>query len=118
MAERDWPLVVRRARADDQAAVLTFASRTWDGWDYIPNAWPHWLAAADGVLLVATAGRAPDGSPPRDADGTEIPADRPIAVARVAMSRLTVTSPRPAPLYLRAPDAAPSRDLLPTSLAG
>ncbi len=64
---------------------MSFASGTWDGWDYIPRAWPHWLAAEDGVVLVATAGRPPDGSVPRDADGSEIPDDRPVAVARVAM---------------------------------
>jgi hypothetical protein len=38
--KRDWPLIVRRARESDKAAVLEFASDTWDGWDYIPHAWP------------------------------------------------------------------------------
>ena len=76
---------MRRAREDDRAAVMEFASRTWDGWDYIPRAWPHWLAATDGVLLAATAGRAEDGASPRDADGRDIPDDQPIAVARVAL---------------------------------
>jgi hypothetical protein len=66
---RDWPLVVRRARASDEAAVLGFASETWDGWDYIPHAWPVWLAAHDGVMLVATR---PDD-------------DTPIALTRVAL---------------------------------
>jgi hypothetical protein len=66
---RDWPLVVRRARASDEAAVLSFASETWDGWDYIPHAWPVWLAATDGVMLVATR---PDD-------------DTPIALTRVAL---------------------------------
>ena len=66
---RDWPLVVRRARAADEDAVLGFASGTWDGWDYIPHAWPVWLDAKDGVLLVACR---PDD-------------DRPIAVSRVAL---------------------------------
>jgi GNAT superfamily N-acetyltransferase len=60
---------VRRARPDDREAVLGFASATWEGWDYIPQAWPDWISAADGVLLVAT---------PLDSD-------RPLAVARVAM---------------------------------
>jgi GNAT superfamily N-acetyltransferase len=82
---RDWPLVVRRAREDDREPVLEFASRTWDGWDYIPHAWPHWMAAQDGVVLVATGGLTASGEAPRDADGVEIAADRPIAVARVAM---------------------------------
>ena len=44
--------------------VLAFATQTWDGWDYIPHAWPVWLAANDGVLLVATVG-APAGGGPR-----------------------------------------------------
>jgi GNAT superfamily N-acetyltransferase len=66
---RGWPLVVRRARASDEAAVMSFASATWDGWDYIPRAWPVWLAESDGVLLV--------GCRPDD--------DRPVAVSRVAM---------------------------------
>jgi len=34
---------------------------------------------------VATAGTTPDGGPPRDADGREIEAEQPVAVARVAM---------------------------------
>lgn len=66
---RDWPLVVRRARASDKESVLSFASDTWDGWDYIPHAWPVWLAARDGVMLVATR---PDD-------------DTPVAITRVAM---------------------------------
>jgi GNAT superfamily N-acetyltransferase len=60
---------VRRARASDEAAVLEFASDTWDGWDYIPNAWPLWLAATDGVMLV---GHRPDD-------------ETPVALTRVAM---------------------------------
>jgi GNAT superfamily N-acetyltransferase len=63
------PIAVRRARPDDRDAVLAFASTTWDGWDYIPEAWPHWVGAPDGVLLVAT----------EQAD------DRPIALTRVAL---------------------------------
>lgn len=68
-ARRPWPLVVRRARATDEQAVMSFATHTWDGWDYIPRAWPIWLTATDGVLLV---GCHPD-------------TDRPVAVSRVAM---------------------------------
>jgi GNAT superfamily N-acetyltransferase len=60
---------VRRARPEDEAAVVAFASDTWDGWDYIPNAWPVWLAATDGVMLVA---HRPDD-------------ERPVALTRVAM---------------------------------
>ncbi len=40
------------------------------------------------------------------------------AVARVALSRLGEARARPAPLYLRAPDAAPSRDPAPVILPG
>lgn len=63
------PIAVRRARPDDRDAVLAFATTTWDGWDYIPEAWPHWIDAPDAVLLVATA----QGD------------DRPIALTRVAL---------------------------------
>ena len=41
---RDWPLVVRVARASDEAAVLSFATDTWDGWDYIHEVWDDWVA--------------------------------------------------------------------------
>jgi GNAT superfamily N-acetyltransferase len=78
-------MIVRRARAEDEEAVLDFASATWDGWDYIPHAWPVWLAADDGVLLVLEPGRPADGSQPLDHDGRPLPAGRPVAVARVAM---------------------------------
>ncbi len=40
------------------------------------------------------------------------------AVARLAMARLGQDNPRPAPLYLRAPDALPPRDPPPVILAG
>jgi tRNA threonylcarbamoyl adenosine modification protein YeaZ len=39
-------------------------------------------------------------------------------VARIALSRLGRDNPRPAPLYLRAPDAAPPRDPAPAILPG
>lgn len=61
--------------------MLSFATRTWDGWDYIPEVWHRWLAASDGVLLVATAG----GEDPTDAEGAPLESGRPIAVARLAM---------------------------------
>jgi GNAT superfamily N-acetyltransferase len=83
--QRPWPLEVRRARADDREAVLGFASRTWDGWDYVPHAWPVWLEADDGVLLVGCAGRPDDGSAALDTDGQPLEIGRPLAVARVAM---------------------------------
>jgi hypothetical protein len=59
---------VRRARAADRDHVLRFASATWDGWDYLPHAWPRWLEADDGVMLVGTG-----------------PDDVPVAVVRVAL---------------------------------
>lgn len=84
-ARRSWPLVVRRARADDREAVLSFATRTWDGWDYLPHAWPVWLEADDGVLLVAVAGPPSDGSAALDAEGQPLEVGRALAVARVAV---------------------------------
>jgi hypothetical protein len=45
-----------------------------------------WLGASDGVLLVALPGRQADGTAPLDASGEELPTDRPIAVARVALT--------------------------------
>jgi tRNA threonylcarbamoyladenosine biosynthesis protein TsaB len=38
------------------------------------------------------------------------------AIARIAATRLTQTNPRPAPLYLKPADAAPSRDAAPVLL--
>ncbi|CAN5853099.1 hypothetical protein BH24CHL6_BH24CHL6_14720 [soil metagenome] len=64
--------------------MLGFASRTWDGWDYVPHAWPVWLEADDGVLLVGCAGRPGDGSTALDRDGQPLELGRPLAVARVA----------------------------------
>ena len=40
------------------------------------------------------------------------------AIARLALTRLGQDNPRPAPLYLRAPDAAPPRDPAPAILPG
>jgi GNAT superfamily N-acetyltransferase len=68
-ATTNQPIAVRRARASDTDAVLAFASRTWDGWDYIPEVLDQWLSADDGVLLVATG---------QDDD-------RPIAITRLAI---------------------------------
>lgn len=81
---RKWPLVVRPAQAADAEAVLDFATHTWDHWDYIPNAWPVWLTAEDGTLLVGAPGAPSDGAPPRDREDQPLPVDRPVAVARVA----------------------------------
>jgi len=81
---RSWPLVVRRARAEDGDAVLRFASRTWDGWDYVPQAWPRWLEERDGVMLVGTPGSDGD-SVPLDAEGVPLEPDVPVALVRVAL---------------------------------
>ena len=65
--------------------MLAFATRTWDGWDYIPHAWPVWLEASDGVLLVACAGSAANGGQSVDADGEPLADGQPIAISRVAL---------------------------------
>ena len=67
--------------------MLAFASRTWDGWDYMPHAFDAWLDAPDGVMLVGAVGTPPDGSRAVDGDSRPLAAGEVIAVARVA--RLT-----------------------------
>src|SRR5262245_8380842 len=79
---RSWPLVVRRAREGDRDAVLAFASDSFNGWDYIPNAWPFWLTAPDGAVLVGCVGE-PGGV---DAEGTPLEIGQPVAVTRVVMA--------------------------------
>jgi hypothetical protein len=74
-------LVVRRARPSDSDAILSFATSTWHGWDYIPNALPVWLEASDGAFLVGTVGE-PGGM---DAEGAALEVGRVIAVTRVAV---------------------------------
>ena len=65
--------------------MLAFATTTWDGWDYMPHAWPVWLSADDGAMLVATVGPTTDGRPAVDANGEALPEGQPIAVSRVAL---------------------------------
>lgn len=72
---------VRRARAEDKEAILAFATRTWDGWDYIPEAWDPWLRAEDGLILVVEAG-----------DDLETPEGRIVRGQPIAMSRLALLS--------------------------
>jgi GNAT superfamily N-acetyltransferase len=79
------PIAVRRARVDDRAAVLVFASETFGGEDYIAEVWDDWLAAEDGICLAAVAQSGRDGPEPIDSDGRTIEADRPIAFSRVAL---------------------------------
>lgn len=76
---RPLALGVRRARADDKDAILAFASTTWDGWDYIPEAWDAWLTAQDGALLLVEAGEAIDTTEGRIALG------QPIGISRLAL---------------------------------
>ena len=85
--QRGWPLVVRRATADDRESVLAFATGTWDGWDYIPKAWPVWLGAADGAFLVGEVGEPVSGAgeEPVDAEGSPLTVGQPVAITRVAM---------------------------------
>jgi len=64
---------------------MAFASRTWDGWDYVPHAWPVWLDADDGVLLVACAETPADDLTPLDRAGRPLEVGRALAVARVAL---------------------------------
>lgn len=68
---------------------MAFATRTWDGWDYVPNAWPVWLTAPDGVLLVASAARPSDGGDALDAEGEALADGQPVAVSRVALLSAT-----------------------------
>lgn len=65
--------------------MLSFASRTWDGWDYVPHALDHWLEGSDGVLLVATVGPPASGGQPLDHDGLPLEVGQVVAVARVAL---------------------------------
>jgi GNAT superfamily N-acetyltransferase len=76
---------VRLATSADRPAVLDFASRTWDGWDYIPLVWDPWLAGRDGVLLVATSQPAPGPGRALDRFGRPLDPGRPIALARVTL---------------------------------
>ncbi len=78
---RPWPIVVRRARPTDREQVLAFATNTWNGHDYIPNAWAVWLEAGDGAFLVATVGR-PGGL---DVEGVALEIGAPVAITRIAM---------------------------------
>lgn len=64
--------------------MLRFASRTWDGWDYVPQAWPRWLEERDGVMLVGTPGSGGQ-SAPLDAEGVPLEPDVPVALVRVAL---------------------------------
>ena len=85
--DRAWPLVVRRARPEDRDAILSFATRTWHDWDYIPHAFPVWLEANDGAFLVGTVGQPADESADglMDAEGSPLSVGQVVAITRVAM---------------------------------
>jgi hypothetical protein len=85
--DRGWPLVVRRAIESDREAVLAFATRTWHDWDYIPNAWPVWIDAADGAFLVGMVGEraAGDHDAHVDAEGNALGVGQVVAITRIAM---------------------------------
>ena len=72
------PLTVRLARPDDTEAVLAFTRDTFDGWDYVPEVWAGWLAAPDGLVLVAEA------TDPARAAALGLP-EGPLAMARLAL---------------------------------
>ncbi len=77
---------VRLARADDKAAVLDFAARTWDGWDYVPEVWDDWLAAPDGIMLVAAPREhAPGAGLELDLYGRSLEPGHPIGLCRLRM---------------------------------
>lgn len=52
---------IRRARAEDRAAVLAFSKHTWDWGDYIEFVWDEWLDDPQGYLFVATIDEQPVG---------------------------------------------------------
>jgi GNAT superfamily N-acetyltransferase len=54
------PLVLcRPALPSDRAAVLHFLKRIWDGQDYVPQVWDHWLREPRSLLATAVlSGRA------------------------------------------------------------
>jgi len=49
----ELPVICRPARAGDQADVTEFCKDIWDGGDYVPAAWDHWLNDPNGLLAVA-----------------------------------------------------------------
>lgn len=66
---------------------MSFASNTWHGWDYIPNAWPVWLDAPDAAFLAGTVGPPTDSSAGDlvDTEGNQLVVGEPVAITRVAM---------------------------------
>lgn len=52
---------IRRAQAQDRAAVLAFCEHTWEWGDYIEDVWDEWLSDPAGQLLVALDSGQPVG---------------------------------------------------------
>ncbi len=98
----------------DQAPGLFSAAQ-------LPRLLQHTAEAGGGgpvnVVAAAALAEGPEGAPLR-ADGVVIRAPAPLApaIGRIALSRLGGSHPRPAPLYLRAADAAPAADPPPAVL--
>lgn len=67
---------------------MAFATTTWDGWDYMPRAWPRWLEERDGVMLVGAVGEPEARSPASDANGHDIEPGSVVAIVRVAIPAL------------------------------
>jgi ribosomal protein S18 acetylase RimI-like enzyme len=46
---------MRPARSDDREAVMAISATVWDGHDYLPRVWDHWVSEpiAEGFLLAA-----------------------------------------------------------------
>jgi hypothetical protein len=60
---------------------MQFATSTWNGWDYVPRAWPRWMESNEGVMLIGAVG----GRGGTDADGQPLAPGSVVAVVRVAM---------------------------------
>lgn len=48
---------LRPARPDDEAAVRALSAHIWDGEDYVPDQFLHWVADEKGPFTVAVAGK-------------------------------------------------------------
>ncbi len=64
---------------------MAFATTTWDGWDYMPRAWPRWLDETDGLILVGVVGRPSGDAAILDADGNALEPGAVVCIVRVAM---------------------------------
>lgn len=51
--DKRLPVHIRPARPEDTADVIELTRTIWEGEDYVPRAWPDWLADPEGHLAVA-----------------------------------------------------------------